>query len=99
MDVITDEVKLNRTQVKKLTETLEVMSINDVIALALALCPTKFVADHLAIVVDLVGAGNILEFYTYLVRHKAAVIKAAVIKAAVIKVMSGLVGLGEVLFL
>ena len=38
------------------------MTINEVLALALALGPTKFVAGPLAIVVDLVAAGGLLEF-------------------------------------
>ena len=48
LDVITDEFRLNRTQVEKLTETL-----------ALALGPTKFVAGPLAILVDLVAVRNL----------------------------------------
>ena len=44
LDVITDEFKLNWTQVKKLTETLELVIVNEVLAFALALGPTKFVA-------------------------------------------------------
>ena len=48
LDVITDEFKLNRTQVKKLTETL-----------ALALGPIKFLAGPLAILVDLVAVRNL----------------------------------------
>ena len=85
LGVITDEFKLNSTQVKKLTETLELETIKEVLPLALALGPTKFVAGPLAIVVDLVAAGVLLEFYTYLVLAQGK--------------MSGLVDLGEVLFL
>ena len=43
----TDVFQLNRTQVKKLTETLERMTVSEVLALALALGPTKFVAGPL----------------------------------------------------
>ena len=63
LDVITDEFKLNRTQEKKLTETLELMTINEVLALALALGPNKFVAGTLAIEVDFVAGGDLLELY------------------------------------
>ena len=54
-------------------------------ALALASGPTKFVAGLLAIIVDLVPAGDSLEFYTYLVLAQGE--------------MNGLIGLGEVLFM
>ena len=65
-----------------MTETLEVMTINEVVALALALGPTKLVVGPLAIVVVLVAAGNLLEFHTYLVLPQGK--------------MNELVGLGEV---
>ena len=55
------------------------------LALALALGPTKFVAGPLAILVDLTTAGGILEFYTYLVLAQGK--------------LTSLVGFGEVLFL
>ena len=84
LDVITDEFKLNRPQLKKLTATLELMTINEVLALALASGHTEFVAGPLAIVVDLVAAGDLLDFYTYLVLAQGK--------------MNGLVGLGEALF-
>ena len=51
LDFIRDEFKLNQGQVKKLTETLDAMTVKEVLALALALYPTKFVACPLAIVV------------------------------------------------
>ena len=82
LDVIADEFKLNRTQVKKLTE---LMTASEVLAFALLFCATKFVAGPLAIMVDLVAAGNLLEFYTSLVMAQCK--------------MSGLIGQGEVLFL
>ena len=68
LDVITDEFKLNRPQVTKLTEPFELMTVNEVLALALFLGPTKFLAGPLAVVVDLVAARVLLEFYTYLVQ-------------------------------
>ena len=67
LDVITGEFSLSQAQVKKLTDTLELMTINEVLARALALAPTKIVAGPLANVVDLVAAGGLLEFFTYLV--------------------------------
>ena len=67
LDIVTDEFNLSRTQVKTLIETLELMTVSEVPALRLILGPTKFVAGPLAIVVDLVAAGDLLEFYTYLV--------------------------------
>ena len=67
LDVTMDEFKLNEAQVKKLAETLESMTINEVLALVLAIGPTKIVAGPLGIVDDLVAAGNLIIFYTYLV--------------------------------
>ena len=62
------------------------MTVNELLALALALGPTTFVAGPLAIMIVLVAAGNLLlEIYTYLVLAQVK--------------LSGLVGLGEVLFL
>ena len=67
MDVIADEFNQTDGQLQRLTETLKETSVNEVLALAIALGPTKFVAGPLAIVVDLVTSGGVLEFYTYLV--------------------------------
>ena len=58
---------------------------NEVLALVLALEPTKFVAGPLAMLVDLVTAGGVLEFYTYLVLAQGK--------------LSCLIGCGEVLFM
>ena len=55
------------------------------LAFALALGPTKFVAGPLAIVADLVTTGEVLEFYTYLVLAHGR--------------LTSLLGCGEVLFL
>ena len=55
LNVVTDELNLSRTQVKKLTETLAVMTVSEVLELALALGPTKYVAGPQAIVVDIVA--------------------------------------------
>ena len=67
LDVIAAEFCLTDDQLKKLTDLLQRTTVNEVLALALALGPTKFVAGPLAILVDLTTTGGILEFYTYLV--------------------------------
>ena len=67
LDEITEEFGLKREQVKKLTDTLKKTTGNEVLAVALTLGPTKFVDGPLALMVDLVTAGGVLEFYTYLV--------------------------------
>ena len=84
MDVIADEFNLTDEQLQRLTETLKETSVNEVLALALALGPTKFVAGPLAIVVDLVTSGGVLEFYTYLVLAQGK--------------LTSLLGCGEILF-
>ena len=84
-DVVTDEFNLSRTQVKKLTDPLQLMTVNEVLALPLALGPTRFVAGRLAIVVNLVAGGGLLELYTYLVLAQGKT--------------NGLIGPSEVLFL
>ena len=83
LDVVTDEFKLSRTQVKKLTDTPELMTVNEGLARALSLGPTRFVAGPLAMIVDLV-AGS-LEFYTYSVLAQGK--------------MNRLIGSSEVLFI
>ena len=60
MDVIADEFNLTDGQLQKLTEVLKETSVNEVLAVALALGPTKFVAGLLATVVDLVTSGGVL---------------------------------------
>ena len=57
MDVNADEFNLTERQLQTLTDVLKRTTINEVLALALALGPTKFVAGPLAIVVDLVTTG------------------------------------------
>ena len=84
MDVIADEFNLTDGQLQKLTEVLKVTSVNEVLVLALALGPTKFMAGPLAIVVDLVTSGGVLEFYTYLVLAQGK--------------LASLLGCGEILF-
>ena len=85
MDVIADQFNPTDGQLQKLTDVLKGTKINEVLALALALGPTKLVAGPLAIVVDLVTIGGVLEFYTYLVLTQGK--------------LTSLLGCGEVLFL
>ena len=84
MDVIADEFNLTDGQLQKITEVLKETSVNEVLALALAVGPTKFVAGPLAIVVDLDTSGGVLEFYTYLVLAQGK--------------LASLLGCGEILF-
>ena len=84
MDVIASEQCLSDAQLQKLIDVLKKTTINEVLALALALGPTKFVAGPLAILVDLTTAGGVLEFYTYLVLAQGK--------------LTSLFGFGEVLF-
>ena len=85
MDVIADEFSLVDGQLQKLTDVLKGTTINEMLAIARALGPSKFVAGPLAIVVDLVNTGGVLEFYTYLVLAQGK--------------LTCLLGYGEVLFL
>ena len=85
MDVVADEFNLTDGQLQKLTDVLKGTSVNEVLALALALGPTKFVAGPLAIVVDLVTSFGVLEFYTYLVLAQGK--------------LTSLLGCGEILFM
>ena len=68
LEFMADEFCLTDEQLQKLTDALKGTTVNEVLALALALGPTKFVAGPLAMIVDLVTAGWVLEFYIYLVR-------------------------------
>ena len=85
LDVIAAEFCLTDDRLKKLTDLLQRTTVNEVLALTLALCLTKFVAGPLAILVDLTTTGGILEFYTYLVLAQGK--------------LTSLLGSGEVLFL
>ena len=85
LGVITEEFGLNGEQVKKVTDILKRTTVTEVLVLALALGLTKFVAGPPAIMVDLVTAIGVLEFYTYLVLAQGK--------------LSSLIGVGEVLFM
>ena len=58
LDVVNDEFNIIQTRVKKLTEILELMTVSEELALALALGPTLEAAGDF---------GDLLELYTYLV--------------------------------
>ena len=62
MDVIADDFNLTDGHLQKFTDVLNGTSVNEVLALALALGPTKFVAGPLAFVVDLVTSSGVLDF-------------------------------------
>ena len=83
--MIAAEFCLTDDQLKRLTDLLQRTTVNEVLALALALGPTKFVAGPLAILVDVTTTGGILEFYTYLVLAQGK--------------LTSLIGFGELLFL
>ena len=85
LDVIAAEFCLTNDQLKRLTDLLQRTTVIEVLALALALGPTKFVAGPLAILVGLTTTGGILEFYTYLVIAQGK--------------LTSLLGFGELLFL
>ena len=85
MDVVADEFNLTDGQLQKLTDVLKGTSVNEVLALVLALGPTKFVAGPLAFVVDLVTSCGVLEFYSYLVLVQGK--------------LTSLLGCGEILFM
>ena len=84
-DVIAAEFCLTDDQLKRLTDLLQRTTVNEVLALALALGPTKFVVGPLAILIDLTTTGGILDFYTYLVLAQGK--------------LTSLIGFGELLFL
>ena len=54
MEVLTTEFLLTTTQADKLLETIREATIGEVLALALTMGPTKFVAGPLALLVDIV---------------------------------------------
>ena len=85
LDVVADEFCLTDEQLHNLTDILKRTAVNEVLALELALGPTKFVAGPLAIMVYLTTVGSILEFYTYQVLAQGK--------------LTSLLAFGEVLFL
>ena len=67
MDVLATEFALTDTQANKLLETIDEMSIGDVLALALAVGPAKFVAVPLALLIETVVSCDLIMFFSYLV--------------------------------
>ena len=66
LEVITSEFSLTPTQTDKLLETIREATVEEILALALAMGPTKFVAGPLALLVDIVIACDLTVFYSYL---------------------------------
>ena len=67
LEVVTSEFSLTTTQADKLLETIGEATVGEILALALATGPTKFVAGPLALLVDIVIACDLTVFYSYLV--------------------------------
>ena len=67
IDVIAAEFSLTNAQADKLLETIGEATVGEVLALALTMGPTKFVAGPLALLVDVVTSGDLITFYSYLV--------------------------------
>ena len=67
IDVITAEFSLTNVQADKLLETIGEATVGEVLALALTMGPTKFVAGPLALLIDIVTSGDLITFYSYLV--------------------------------
>ena len=67
LEVLASEFSLTSTQTDKLLETIGEATVGEILALALAMGPTKFVAGPLALLVDIVIACDLTTFYSYLV--------------------------------
>ena len=67
LEVLTSEFSLTSTQTVKLLETIGEAIVAEILALALAMGPTKFVAGPLALLADTVIACDLTMFYSYLV--------------------------------
>ena len=67
IDVIAAEFSLTNVQADKLLETIGEATVGEVLALALTMGPTKFVAGPLALLVDAVISGDLITFYSNLV--------------------------------
>ena len=67
LEVVTSEFSLTTTQADKLLETIREATVGEILALALAMGPTKFVAGPLALLVDIVISCDLTVFYSYLV--------------------------------
>ena len=67
IEVVTAEFSRTNIQADKLLETIGEATVGEVLALALTMGPTKFVAGPLALLVDIVISCNLTSFYSYLV--------------------------------
>ena len=67
IDVIAAEFSLTNVQADKLLETIGEATVGEVLALALAMGPAKFVAGPLALLIDTVVSCDLETFYNYLV--------------------------------
>ena len=67
IDVIAAEFSLTNAQADKLLETIGEATVGEVLALALTMGPTKFVAGPLTMLVDVVISGDLITFYSYLI--------------------------------
>ena len=67
IDVLTAEFALTNAQADKLLETIGEKTVGEVLALALAAGPAKFVAGPLTLLVEIVVSCDLTMFYSYLV--------------------------------
>ena len=67
VDVIAAEFSLTNAQADKLLGKIGEATVGEVLALALTMGPTKFVAGPLAMLVDVVISGDLITFYSYLI--------------------------------
>ena len=67
IEVLTAEFNLTNVQADKMLETIGEATVGEILALALAIGPTKFVAGPLALLVDIVVSCDLVTFYSYLV--------------------------------
>ena len=67
IDVIASEYLLTNVQTDKLLETIGEATVGEMLALALAMGKTKFVAGPLAMLVELVVSSDLVTFYSYLI--------------------------------
>ena len=67
IEVVTAEFSLTTIQADKLLETIGEATVGEVLALALTMGPTKFVAGPLAPLVEIVISCDLTTFYSYLV--------------------------------
>ena len=65
LDVLATEFAFTDAQANKLLETIGEMSIGEMLALALAVGPAKFVAGPLALLIEIVESCNLIMFYSY----------------------------------